>query len=367
MTGKFRAVFGLLAVTAMVASACSSASATPTAGPLKIGVVTDVGRVDDKNFNQYSYEGAKAAAAALGTTAEYVVPKDQSDYTKDIQSFVDKNYNIIVTVGFNLGDATIKAAKANPNIWFIAVDVAPCVDTTGAPDSTFACKGDAATLLPKLIGITFEEDQAGYLAGIVAASVSKTGKIGQLGGINNNPAVVRYLQGYQLGAASYNPSIKVVTDFFSTGDTQKAYADPVYGKTFSDQFIKQQGVDVLFQVAGGTGNGALDAACAANIIGIGVDVDEYLSYPTADKCIVTSAEKHLSSAVNQTITAIHSGTAKGGISKFNAANDGIGYSPFHNTSITIPADVQGKLDAAFAAMKAGTLKTCPANCGTWAP
>jgi basic membrane protein A len=366
MTGKLRAVFGLLAVTALVA-ACSSSGATPTAAPLKIGVVTDVGRVDDKNFNQYSYEGAKGAAATLGTTAEYVVPKDASDYTADIQSFVDKNYNIIVTVGFNLGDATIKAAKANPNIWFIAVDVAPCVDATGAPDSTFKCAGDASKLLPKLIGITFQEDQAGYLAGIVAASVSKTGKIGQLGGINNNPAVVRYLQGYQLGAASYNPNIKVVTDFFSTGDLGKAYGDPVFGKTFSDQFIQQQGVDVLFQVAGGTGNGALDAACAANIIGIGVDVDQYLSYPTDDKCIVTSAEKHLSSAVNQTITAIAGGTAAGGVSKFNAKNDGIGYSPFHNTSITIPADVQGKLDSALAAMKAGTLTTCTATCGTWAP
>jgi basic membrane protein A and related proteins len=369
MTGKLRAVFGLLAVTALVAAACSSSSPTtaPTTAPLKIGVVTDVGRVDDKNFNQYSYEGAKAAAAALGTTAEYVVPKDASDYTKDIQGFVDQKYNIIVTVGFNLGTATITAAKANPDIWFIAVDVAPCVDATGAPDSTFACKGDASTLLPKLIGLQFEEDQAGYLAGIVAASVSKSGTIGQLGGINNNPAVVRYLQGYQLGAASYNPNIKVVTDFFSTGDLGKAYGDPVFGKTFSDQFIKQQGVDVLFQVAGGTGNGALDAACAANIIGIGVDVDQYLSYPTDDKCIVTSAEKHVSTAVNQSITAISAGTAKGGISKFDAKNDGVGYSPFHNTAITIPADVQGKLDAALAAMKAGTLKTCPDKCGTWAP
>jgi basic membrane protein A len=99
---------------------------------------------------------------------------------------------------------------------------------------------------------------------------------------------------------------------------------------------------------------------------IGVDVDEYLSYPTADKCIVTSAEKHLSSAVNQTI-AISKGTAAGGVAKFNATNDGIGISPFHNTAITIPADVQGKLDAALAAMKAGTLKTCPDTCGTWAP
>src|ERR1700690_2508734 len=196
MIGKRQTALALLAVAAIVAG-CSSSStpspastvvappsaaatataAAPTTAPaasssLKIGVVTDVGRVDDKNFNQYSYEGAKAAAATLGATINYVVPKDASDYTKDIQGFVDQQYNIIVTVGFNLGDATIKAAKANPNIWFIAVDVAPCVDATGAPDSTFTCAGDASKLLPKLIGIQFQEDQAGYLAGIVSAAIS---------------------------------------------------------------------------------------------------------------------------------------------------------------------------------------------------
>lgn len=373
MTGRLRNLFALLATSALVVSACSSSSSTtapsaaPSASSLKIGVVTDVGRVDDKNFNQYSYEGAKNAGATLGATVNYVVPKDASDYTKDIQGFVDQKYNIIVTVGFNLGDATIKAAKANPDIWFIAVDVAPCVDATGAPDSTFTCAGDASKLLPKLIGIQFQEDQAGYLAGIVAASVSKVGKVGQIGGINNNPAVVRYMQGFQLGAASYNSKIVVDSAFFSTGDLGKAYGDPVFGKTFSDQFIQQKGDDVLFQVAGATGNGALDAACAANILAIGVDVDQYLSYPSADKCIVTSAEKHLSTAVSQTITNINAGTAKGGIAKFDATNDGVGYSPFHNTAVTLPADVQGKLDAAVAAMKAGTLKTCPDKCGTWAP
>src|SRR5450759_2674397 len=361
MTGMVRTVFGLLATAALVAGCSSGATTAPSAGSaLKIGVVTDVGKVDDKNFNQYSYEGAQKAAADLGATVQYVVPKDPSDYAKDIQGFVDQKFNVIVTVGYNLGTDTIKAAKANPDIWFIAVDVAPCVDATGAPDSTFACKGDAATLLPKLIGIQFKEDQAGYLAGIVAAAVSKTGVIGTIGGINNNPAVVRYMQGFQLGAASYKSSIQVKTAFFSTGDLTKAYGDPAGGKTFAGQFIPQQAADVLFPVAGGTGNAALDAACTADILAIGVDVDQYLSYPTADKCIVTSAEKHLSSAVNQTITAISKGTAAGGVSKYNAANDGIGISPFHNTAITIPADVQGKLDAALAAMKAGTLTTCPA-------
>jgi basic membrane protein A len=367
MTGKLRIAFSLLAAV-VIAGACSSSGATsaPSGSSLKIGVVTDVGSVTDHTFNEYSYEGAKAAATALGATINVAVPADASDYSKDIQSFVDDKYNIIVTVGFNLGDATITAAKANPNIWFVAVDVAPCVDPTGAPDDTFACAGDAATLLPKLIGIQFEEDQAGYLAGIVAAAVSTSGVIGQIGGIDNNPAVVRYMQGFQLGAASYNPNIQVKTAWFSNGDLTKAYGDPVFGKTFSTQFIAQQGVDVVFQVAGSTGNGALDAACAAGIYGIGVDVDEYLTYPSADRCLVTSAEKNVSAAVNQTVTAIAGKTAKGGISKFNAANNGVGYAPLsENTLVTYPSDLQGKLDTALAAMKSGTLPTCPAQCGTW--
>ena len=365
MSGKLRGVFALVSVVVLAAACSSSASPSPSGASLKIGVVTDVGSITDKNFNQYSYEGAKAAAAALGATVNYVVPADASDYTKDIQGFVDQNYNVIVTVGFNLGDATITAAKANPKIWFIAVDVAPCVDATGAPDDTFACKGDAATLLPQLIGIQFQEDQAGYLAGMVAAAVSKTGVIGMIGGVNNNPSVVRYMQGFQLGAVAYKASTQVKSAFFSTGDVTKAYGDPTWGKTFGAQFITQQGVDVLFPVAGATGNAALDAACSAGITAIGVDVDEYLSYSSAAKCIVTSAEKHLSNAVQQTIAAIAGGSAKGGISKFNAANNGVGYSPFHNTSMTLPSDLQGKLDTALAAMKAGTLTTCPTKCGTW--
>jgi len=347
-------------------SEAPSPSPAASASTLKIGVVTDVGRIDDKNFNQFTYQGAVDGATAIGAPApQYVVPVGPSDYAKDIQGFVDQNYNIIVTVGYNLSTDTIKAAKANPNIWFIGEDQAPCVDAQGNPDSTFACKGDAATLLPKLIGVKFQEDQVGYLAGIVAAAVSKTGVIGQLGGINNNPAVVKYLQGYILGAKSYNPNVTVDTAFYSTGDLTKAYGDPVWGKTFAKQFIAQKHPDVVFQVAGATGNGALDAACDAGIYGIGVDVDQYLSYPGADKCIIFSAEKHVAVAMSSTIQAIAAGTAKGGISMFNASNDGVGGSPI--TNVTLSADAQTKLDAALAAMKAGTLKTCTDKCGTWAP
>ncbi|HVA86125.1 MAG TPA: BMP family ABC transporter substrate-binding protein [Candidatus Saccharimonadales bacterium] len=404
-TRTFRGPMGLLAVAALIFGACSSAatpspvpSAAPTTAPttaassaapatatpaassaapsassgasLKIGVVTDVGTVDDKNFNQFSYEGAVAGAADIGAAKPaVVVPNSSSDYATDINGFVSQNYNIIVTVGFNLTNATILAAKANPNIWFIGVDQAPlCITATGAPDTaaTPTCAGDPAKLLPKFIAIKYEEDQAGYLAGIVAASVSKTGKIGAIGGINLVPAVVRYIQGYVLGAQSVNPNIKVDVGYVTTSDFGKAFNDPATGKTYATQFIQQKGDDVMFQVAGKTGNGVLQAACAANIVGIGVDVNQYLSLNAASdpayKCILTSAEKHLSNSVESSIKQIAAGTAKGGNVIYNAASDGIGLAPFTPPS-AVSASVQAKLDTALAAMKAGTLVTCPTKCG----
>jgi basic membrane protein A len=378
----------LFASVALIVSACGGATPSPsqpagsqpvatggpTGGPsaptsnLRIAVVTDVGTVDDKNFNQYSYEGAVKGAADVGAPeVKVVVPPDASLYAADINGFIDSGYNVIVTVGFNLGTDTVKAAKAHPEVWFIGVDQAPCVDENGDPDTTFACKGDAATLLPKLIGLQYKEDQAGYLAGIVAGSITKTKTIGAIGGINLVPAVVRYIQGYELGAKSVDSSIQVKSAYVSTSDFSVAFNNPGEGKTFASQFIQTNKPDVLFQVAGKTGNGVLEAACAAGINGIGVDVDQWLSL-AADtnaqyNCIVTSAEKHLSSSVEQTIQAIAAGTAKGGVLNFDATNDGIGVSPEHDTKGLITSDIQAKLDAALQAMKAGTLVTCPDNCG----
>jgi basic membrane protein A len=325
-----------------------------------------VGTVNDKNFNEYTFVGAKNGAATIGSTEPPVfVPKDASEYAKGLQDFVDQGFEVIVTAGFNLGAETTKAAKANPDVWFIGVDQAPiCVDETGNLDTTFACKGDAATLLPQYIALGYQEDQAGYLAGIVAASVSKTGKLGAIGGITLCGPCIRYIQGFELGAKSYNPNATVTSAYVTTSDFVKAFNDPVTGTSFGTQFLQQNpDVDVLFQVAGKTGNGILDAACSAGIYGIGVDVDQALSYPNAAKCTVTSAQKSLVLAVETNIRAIASGTGKGGNDHWDAARDGVGVAPFHDLASVVPADVQGKVDEAFAAMKAGTLETCPANCG----
>lgn len=352
------------------AAPSAEATAAPSEAPksdLKIGVVTDVGTVNDKNFNEYTYIGAQQGAAAIGADEPpVVVPTSDADYAPLIQAFVDQGFNVIVATGFNLVPATAAAAKANPDIWFIGVDHSPCINATGDVDPTFSdCSGDLATLIPNYIAINYAEDQAGYLAGIVAASATKSNIIGAVGGVSLCGPCIRYIQGYELGAKSVNPDITVKSAWVSDSDFRLGFADQAAGKTFGAQFIEQNpGIDVVFQVAGLTGNGVLDAACAAGINAIGVDVDQYQSYPASQACILTSAEKHLSVSVSESIAAIAAGTAKGGLTFFNATNDGIGVSQFYEAASKLAADTQAKVDAALAGMKAGTVKSCPDKCGS---
>lgn len=327
----------------------------PTPTPLKIGVVTDVGQLEDKSFNQAAYEGGKAAAEKIGATFDVIVTQNISDYKQNIQTFVDQGFDVIITVGFLIGTDTTIAAKANPTVKFIGVDQGICVDETGAPDPTFGCKGDAATLLPNYQGIVFAEEQAGYLAGIVAASISKTGKIGAVGG-TNVPAVVAYNAGYVQGAKSVNPNIE--TFYQETNpDPAKGFNDPATGKALAQQMIGK-GVDVLFQIAGLTGQGVLEAACDADIYGIGVDVDQVQTLPNLSKCIVTSAEKKLKDTVQAVTESVASGTFQAGTVSYNAASNppAIGLAPYYDFASLITPEIQAKLDDAFAKMKSGELK-----------
>jgi basic membrane protein A len=350
---KMYPVLSVLLVLAFALSACGQAA--PAATPLKIGVVTDVGQLEDKSFNQASWEGAQAAATAVGGTADVVVTQNISDYKQNIQTFVDQKFDVIVTIGFLIGSDTLDAAKANPGIKFIGVDQSICVDETGANDATFACKGDAAKLVPNYQGVLFAEEQVGYLAGIIGASISKTGTIGAVMG-TALPAVVAYEVGYELGAQSVNPAIKVLSQEVNP-DPAKGFNDPATGKAIATQFMGQ-GADVLFQIAGLTGQGVLEAACDAGIYGIGVDVDQVVTLPNLSKCIVTSAEKKLKDTVAGVIESIPAGTFKAGNVSYNAASTppGIGLAPYHEFASLITPEIQAKIDGALAKMASGDLK-----------
>ena len=197
--------FGLamLVMAALLIPGCSTGG-----GGLKIGLVTDVGTLNDKNFNQYSWEGAQDGATKVGGTAASAVSTTSADIAKNIQSFVDQKYDIIVTVGFAAGNDTVKAAKANPTIKFIGVDQSfICITATGDPD-TASRRHVLATRppsCPNYQGIGWKEQQPGYLAGIVAGSFSQSKVIAAVGGTASVPAVPNYIVGYANGAQVGRP------------------------------------------------------------------------------------------------------------------------------------------------------------------
>jgi basic membrane protein A len=343
----------LITVLAVVASACGGGGGSPAAKALKIGLVTDVGSLDDKSFNEASWKGSQDGATKVGAPApQNIVTKTPADYGTNIQTFIDQKYDVIVTAGFALGDATLKAATANPKVKFIGVDQFICVPKDAA-DKT--CAG---TPPANYQGLVFAEAQAGYLVGIVAATLTKSKVVGAIGGINTIPPVVSYIRGYENGAKSVDPSTQVLIQYVDT-DVTKAFNEPDKGKAIAQQMMGAK-ADWIFQVAGGSGAGALEAACAVpNVYGIGVDVDQAPSFPKL-KCVVTSAEKHLALAVSAAIEKISKGTDKGGNVFFDAKSDpvGIGISDFHDLKSMMTPDLQAKVDAALAGMKAGTIDPC---------
>jgi basic membrane protein A len=342
----------------------SEAPSSPAASmrPLKVGVVTDVGQLEDKSFNEFSNAGAEAAATATGGEHDVIVTQNISDYGANIQTFVDQDFDVIVTIGFLIGTDTAIAAKANPDVKFVGVDQGICVDAEGAPDPTFTCAGDAAALLPNYQGIVFAEAQPGYLAGLVAATISESGTIAAVGG-TNVPAVVNYWRGYENGAKTVNPDIEVLYQE-TDPDPAKGFNDPTKGRAIAEQFIGQ-GADVIFQVAGLTGQGALEAACEADIHGIGVDVDQAVSLPDLAPCIVTSAEKKLMDTVQAVVESVATDTFQAGTVPYNAASEpaAIGLSDFHDNAALLTPELQALIDQATAGFIDGSLDPCaPVKC-----
>jgi basic membrane protein A len=331
-----------------VAAEPSTPESTGTS-ELVIGLVTDVGTLDDHNFNQYSWEGALQGAAIIGAPEPgNIVTTNSADYEDNINSFVDDGANVIITVGFALGAATLAAAEANPEVHFVGVDQFQANTDFG---------GDWEPL-PNYESLIFNEAQAGYLAGILAGSITESNEVAALGGSGTIPPVVNYMRGFENGVHSVNADAVVDLKYVSN-DLAVAFNDPTTGKTFADEFLSvNPDVDVLFQVAGKTGNGMLDSVVEHGIYGFGVDVDQWVSYPSAQICIVTSAEKHLTTAVSDSIVAAGADEFRSNNVFYGADNDGIGLAPYYQFSDLVTEDVQAAIDAAFDGMASGDLDPC---------
>ncbi len=302
-----------------------------------VGLVTDTGKVDDKSFNQAAHEGAKAAAADLDGFYKYVETQDAKDYAANMAQFTNKKYDVVVTVGFLMTDATVAAAKATPDTKFIGVD-------QGYPEGTSE---------KNLTGLIFPEDQAGYSAGYLAGLMTKTNKLGQVLGLEI-PPVQKYAKGYEAGAKAANPKVTVSTVYHPAGDN--AFNDPVWGASEAKKQLSQ-GADVVFGAGGGTGNGALQevaktSGAGTDVFCIGVDLDQWDTVPAAQPCLITSAMKLITKGVTDTVTAAKNGSFEG-VQTLGEA----GLAPYHDFDSKIPADVKTKVDDIVKQLQDGSLKT----------
>lgn len=349
---RFGVVASMVLVLALLLSACTAVPAAAPAAPteagaapaeaIKVGLVTDVGRVNDRSFNQSAWEGVLQAASALGLQegedVKYIETQDAKDYADNMQQFIDAGFDVIVTVGFALGEATTKAAQENPDIYFIGVD-------------QFQVEA-----LPNLTGLIFHEDQSGFLAGALAAQMSKTGTIAAVLGTDLVPPVVAFKEGYESGAKYINPDINLISTYHP-GEISQAFVDPEWGAATAKQALDQN-ADVIFGAGGQTGNGALQEVAAAVQAGeevycIGVDTDQWNTLPAAHPCLISSAMKLITPSV---VDLVQTFAADGTMTSGNYFG-GAGLAPFHDFEETIPQEVKDKLAEIEAGLADGSIST----------
>lgn len=315
--------------------ACTAYEGVEVPEDFNVGLVTDIGRVDDGTFNQFAYDGMIAASECLGFETDFIETASEADYATNISTILENDPEVVVTVGFLIADATLTAATENPDVNFIGIDQFQ----EEFPEN--------------YVGILFREDQGGFLAGAMAALLSESGTVGVVGGLEVVPPVVRFVNGFTTGAQYVNPDINVLSAYTDS------FTDPAQGQSVAQQFLGE-GADVIFGAGGQTGSGAIAAAAEAGAWAIGVDQDEYFttfgggSSPGADR-LATSAVKRVDLGTFIQIGDVLAGSFAGGIFTLDAANGGITYAPFHDADI--PEDVATEIEAIRAGLADGSIET----------
>jgi basic membrane protein A len=307
--------------------------------------ITDTGGIDDKSFNETAWNGFRRAEAELGVEIKYLESTSEADYEPNIAAFLDQDCDLIVTVGFLLGDATEAAAQANPDTNFAIIDYA------------------YETEYPNLLGIVFATDQAGFLAGYAAAGMTETGAVGTWGGLAI-PPVTAFMDGYLAGVRYYNQengtTVRVEGWDGSDGVFTNDFESQDLGNQATAQLL-QAGADIIMPVAGPAG---LGTATAIEDFGSGkmiwVDTDGYLS-TAFGSIILTSVEKKMDNAVFSAIEAALAGSFTGGTYVGTLTNDGVGISPFHDFDGDVPADLKAALDTIRQGIIDGSISTSPAD------
>jgi basic membrane protein A len=339
------AAAGVVALLAACGAAPSDSSSGGAAAKSKFlpCMVSDSGGFDDHSFNQLGYEGLQAAAKAVGSKYKSAESKTENDFAPNINSMVDQNCNLVVTVGFLLADATKAAAKANP-------------------DTDFAIIDDNSIKADNVKPIIFDTAQAAFLGGYAAASYSKTGVVGTFGGMQI-PTVTIFMDGFADGVSYFNKEkgkdVKVVgwdvakqngsfTGGFDANETAKNTA----------QGIIDQNADVIMPVGGPIYQSAAQAIkdSKKDIAMIGVDADVFLTDPSVKDILLTRVMKGIKPSTEAVVKAAEGGKFSSDPYVGTLKNDGVGLAPFHDFGSKVDPGLQGELDKVKAGIIDGSIK-----------
>lgn len=301
----------------------------------KVGLVTDTGGLNDHGFNFLSDQGLQEAEKELGVQGSVVQSQSANDYVPNLERFAREGYNVVIAVGFLMDNAVRQVAPQYPNTKFLIID-------------------DSIQGIPNVTSAVFNTEQCGYLVGAMAGLLEKQGKLPGLNGKNilgvvggeAIPPVTSYIAGFQQGVAKTDPSATVEVKFANS------FSDQALGSQIAQQEIND-GADIIFQVAGSTGIGVIDAAKSRHVYAIGVDADQ--SYLAPDT-ILTSAVKGVDTATFDVIKQALDHHWKSGIQYFNLKNGGVGLG---KVNPKVPQDIQKQVDQLAQQIKNGTITVSP--------
>ena len=340
-----------LRLTLLLASALLLSGCTPEASRCSrpdyfcVGLVTQAGRRDDHAYNQAAWEALQQARAeGQADWIASIETVDARDYGENIGVFVDAGYDLIVTVGSDMGEATRSLAAKYPYLYFVGVDQAQ----------------PAGGTLPNLAGIVFPEDQLGFLAGALAAMMTRSGRVGAVLVSDAWPPARLYGDGFRAGTAYISPQVEATVVYHDEVSLDKTFSDPAWGAAQSDALL-DAGADVIFAAEGTTGAQALLTAARRRASVIGTDVDQFYASPGAAPELLTSTLKLVTPAVAGLIGVARQSQAREGLFPSGDYEGQVGLAPYHETAPTIPPKVMKRLSDLSQALSLGEVQTGLSN------
>ncbi len=312
-------------------------AASPDNG-LEIGIVFDVGGRGDKSFNDGAYRGAERAARDFGAHLHFIEPGDGSDREAGLRLLAAEHMDLVIGVGFIFTDDLTRAAREYPDVHFAGVDYSLATDSAGR----------IIPPPPNLAALKFREEEGSFLVGAIAAIVSRSKRLGFVGGMDS-PLIHRFEAGYRAGIRAVCPRCRVIAQY--AGVTPAAFRDPGRGKEIAlSQY--QSGVDVIFHASGATGLGVFEAARQTGGLVIGVDADQYDEAPGH---VLTSMVKRVDAVVYDQIDRVRRGRFAGGVYEYGLAEQGVGYVYDARNRSLIPDSVRARVTALAREIIAGRL------------